>query len=84
MPEREDRETESRSGPNQVMDELMGPRLDWRRMVRTYPWSSLLAATLGGVYLGKRHGWQLITDLSAFAADELLRNVQLALDEVPK
>lgn len=67
----------------QVLNDLAGPRLDWQRMVRTYPFVSLVAATMGGLYLGKRYGLQMIEDLSAFAADELVRNVQTALDSDP-
>ncbi|MCH9646927.1 MAG: hypothetical protein K0U98_01740 [Deltaproteobacteria bacterium] len=72
-----------RLNPEQVLDELAGPRLEWQRMVRKYPLASLVAATMGGLYLGKRYGWQMIDDLSAFAADELVRNVQTALDADP-
>ena len=73
-----------RSRLDDTLDELAGPRLDWQGTVRRYPLTSLLAATMGGFYLGRRYGWQMITDLSALAADELVRNVQQALDAGPE
>jgi hypothetical protein len=62
-----------------VLDSFLEGDLDWRKAVQTHPLPALTLAALGGAFLGKRYGMELFTDLSAFAARELLRGLESAL-----
>jgi hypothetical protein len=67
-------------GADGLVDDLVDGDFDWRQAVRTYPLPVLALAALGGFFLGRRYGLQLLGDLSAFAADELLRQVPKAFE----
>jgi hypothetical protein len=58
-----------------VVGELMPEGLDWERLVRTYPLPALALAALGGFFLGFRHGPEILSAVSGYAAAELSRNV---------
>ena len=58
-----------------LVDELLPEGLDWERLVRTYPLASLALAALGGFFLGFRHGPEILSAVSGYAAAELSRNV---------
>lgn len=58
-----------------VVDELLPEGLDWERLVRTYPLPALALAAIGGFFLGFRHGPEILSAVSGYAAAELSRNV---------
>jgi hypothetical protein len=62
------------------IDELVPDGVDWQRLVVRYPIPSLLVAAIGGFYVGRRHGPEILKALSGFAAAELSRNVGQLLD----
>ncbi len=66
------------------VDDFVEGDLDWRQSVRRYTIPALAFAALGGFFLGRRYGLQLFGDLSAFAAEELLRQVPQALEGLPR
>lgn len=66
---------EQDSVTDEVVGELMPEDLDWERLVRTYPWPALALAAVGGFFLGLRHGPEILSALSGYAASELTRNV---------
>ncbi len=63
-----------------LVDEIAGSQVDWRGAVRKHPIPTLALATLGGFFLGRRYGWQLIEDVSAYVAEELVNQLQGALE----
>ena len=63
-----------------LIDELIPGNLDWQRLVTTYPLPSLAVVALGGFYLGLRHGTEILSALSGYAASEVSRNVSHLLD----
>jgi len=50
-----------------LIDDLLPPEVDWRRIVRRHPGPALLVAGLGGYLLGRSQGRKLLTALSALA-----------------
>jgi hypothetical protein len=62
-----------------LVDELMPEGFDWERLVREYPIPALLLAAVGGFFLGRQRGPQILAALSGFAAGEVSRNVNRAL-----
>lgn len=63
-----------------LIDELIPGNLDWQRLVTTYPLPALAVVALGGFYLGLRHGTQILSALSGYAAAEVSRNVSHLMD----
>jgi hypothetical protein len=55
--------------------------VDWQRLVVRYPIPSLLVAAVGGFFLGRRHGPEIVGALSTFAAGEVSRNVGQLFDQ---
>jgi hypothetical protein len=68
-------EEERGSFVEDLIDELVPGDLDWQRLVTTYPLPSLAVVALGGFYLGLRHGAEILSALSGYAASEVSRNV---------
>ncbi len=64
-----------RSMADELVDELLPEEVDWQRLVRAYPRTSLALAALGGFLLGSSRGREIIASLSNFAADTLTDNV---------
>lgn len=60
---------------DELIDDLVPEGLDWERLVVTYPIPALLIAAVGGFFLGRRHGTEILAGLSSFAAAEVSRNV---------
>lgn len=50
-----------------LIDDLLPPEIDWRRVVRRHPWPALFLAGLGGYLLGRSQGKTLVRALSALA-----------------
>lgn len=63
-----------------LIDELVPGNLDWQRLVTTYPLPALAVVALGGFYLGLRHGTEILSALSGYAASEVSRNVSHLMD----
>jgi hypothetical protein len=63
------------------IDDLVPEGVDWQRLVVRYPIPSLLVAAVGGFYVGRRHGVEILTAISGFFAAELSRNVTQLLDQ---
>ncbi len=60
---------------DELVDELVPREVDWQRLVRSYPLTSLALAAFGGFVLGRSRGREMVAALSAFAADTLTDNV---------
>lgn len=66
---------------DRIVDDLVPGDLDWRRLVTSYPMTSVAVATLGGFFLGRHHGKALLGALSAFAVREVSTNVLSAMGD---
>lgn len=66
---------ERESVVDELIDDLVPEGLDWERLVVTYPIPALLVAAVGGFFLGRRHGTEILAAVSSFAAAEVSRNV---------
>jgi len=58
-----------------LVDELLPQEFDWQGVVRSYPLTSICVAALGGYLLGSRHGRELISGISEFAAEAVTGHV---------
>lgn len=64
----------------ELLDELMPEGVDWQRLVVRYPIPSLLLAAVGGFFLGRSRGSEILSALSGYAASEVSRNVHHLFD----
>jgi len=74
----------ARSSPSladELIDQLIPERVDWRRLVRDHPWPAVGLAAVGGYFLGRTRGRAVIAALSAFAAGAVADGVNEALGE---
>ncbi|MGE4190292.1 MAG: hypothetical protein AB7G12_10375 [Thermoanaerobaculia bacterium] len=53
---------------DELIDDLIPPEVNWRRLVRRHPWPTLLVAGLGGYLLGRSQGRALVSALAGMAA----------------
>jgi len=60
---------------DELVDELLPEELDWERLVVSYPLPALALAALGGFFLGRRHGREILAAVSTFAAAQVSANV---------
>lgn len=67
--------------PDQIFDELLPQELDWRRLVVKYPLPALVVAVLGGFWLGRRHGPELVSAAAVYARDQVSATVNSFLGE---
>lgn len=58
-----------------LVDELLPEELDWQRLVRSYPLTSLTLAALAGFLVGRSRGRDVMAALFGFAADTVTENV---------
>ena len=80
----EDDDDVVRSSPSladELIDQLIPERVDWRRLVRDHPWPAVGLAAVGGYFLGRTRGRAVIAALSAFAAGAVADGVNEALGE---
>ena len=73
---------ERESFADELIGELVPAGLDWERLVVRYPIPALVIAAVGGFFLGRRHGPEIVGAVSSFASSELSRNVGRLLDQV--
>lgn len=52
---------------DELLDDLIPPEVNWRRLVRNHPWPALLVAGLGGYLLGRTQGRALVGALAGLA-----------------
>lgn len=60
---------------DELVDELVPVELDWERLVVTYPLPALALAAIGGFFLGRRHGREILSAVSTYAAAQVSANV---------
>jgi hypothetical protein len=66
---------------DEIIDEIVPEGLDWERMVVRYPIPALVLAAIGGFLLGRRHGSEILSAVSGYAAAEVSRNVSQVLGQ---
>lgn len=65
---------------DEVVDDLLPAELEWRRLVQTYPLPILTAAAVGGFFVGRQKGPELVSALSSFLTQRVSENVHAMLD----
>ncbi len=64
------------SAVDEWIDEILPAELDWRRLVRSYPWPSLALVALGGYLVGRHHGRSLVLASGAALSATLGERIQ--------
>jgi hypothetical protein len=64
-----------------LIDALAPPELQWVRLVRSYPIASLILAAVGGFYLGRTKGTDVVESVAQFAAESIEDGVNELLGE---
>jgi hypothetical protein len=64
-----------------LLDDFLPEGVDWEGLVRKYPLPALALAAAGGFFLGLRHGTEIVSALSGFAASEVSKNVSSILGQ---
>ena len=62
-----DFEIDDPSLADELLDDLIPPDINWRRLVRNHPWPALVLAGLGGYLLGRSQGRALVGALAGLA-----------------
>lgn len=70
-----DFELDDPSLADELLDDLIPPEINWRRLVRNHPWPALLLAGLGGYLLGRSQGRALVGSLAGLAVARVERQV---------
>lgn len=84
MAEKQTPEAEDGWPMEEWVDEVAGAEVDWRGAVRAYPVPTLILAAAAGFVLGQRYGWQLVDDVSAYAAGGVANQFRESLEgELP-
>ena len=65
----------------ELIDELVPEGVDWQRLVVRYPIPALLVAAVGGFFLGRRHGPEIVGALRPSRPGEVSRNVSQIFDQ---
>jgi len=66
-----ERGTRPPSLADELLDEVMPEELDWERLVRSYPKTSLAVAALGGFLLARSRGPALLGAIGSLAASRV-------------
>lgn len=64
-----------------LLDDLIPPAVNWRRLVRRHPWPTLLVAGLGGYLLGRSQGRALVGALAGMALARVEERVLGLVDD---
>ncbi|MBP9146310.1 MAG: hypothetical protein KBI44_17665 [Thermoanaerobaculia bacterium] len=64
-----------------LIDDLVPPEVDWRKVVRRHPLPTLLLAGLGGYLLGRSQGRTLLSALSALAVARVEAEVLTRIED---
>jgi hypothetical protein len=68
---------------HEVVDEVLPEEFEWERLVGEYPVPALLLAAVGGFWLGRTRGRAILAAIAAFAAGQIVQEVNEVLgDEV--
>jgi hypothetical protein len=62
-----DFELDDPSLADELLDDLIPPEINWRRMVRRHPWPALAIAGLAGYLLGRSQGRALVGAIAGLA-----------------
>lgn len=65
---------------DELIDEIVPEGLDWERLVVNYPLPALALAAVGGFFLGRRHGSEILAALSSFMAVRVAENFEQTLE----
>jgi len=65
---------------DELLDEILPERFEWRRMVRRYPLPALVIAALAGYWLGNRRGKALVTAVTGYATETVDRRLEQILN----
>lgn len=69
---------------DELLDDVLPGELDWRRLVRRYPMTTLGVAAALGYLLGRRHGRAIVGAATAFASARVTEQLgELLGDEEP-
>ncbi len=74
-------EVEELSLADELIDDLLPPEFDWRRVVRRYPIPALVVAAVGGYLLGRSKGPALVDALGAAAGEHVAAKVGAFAEE---
>ena len=66
---------------DELIDDLVPPEVDWRKVVRRHPLPTLLLAGLGGYLLGRSQGRTLLRALSALAVARVEAEVLTRIED---
>ena len=70
---------------DELIDDLVPPQVDWRRIVQRHPWPALLVVGLGGYLIGRSQGKTLLRAVSALAVArveaEVLDRIESDIDD---
>ena len=76
-----DFEIEEPSLADELLDDLIPPDIDWRRLVRRHPWPALLLAGLAGYFVGRSQGRALVGAVAGLAVSKVEDRVLGLLDD---
>lgn len=74
-------EEEESSLADELIDDLLPPEFDWRRVVRRYPIPALVVAAVGGYLLGRSKGSELVDALGDAAGEHVAARVGAFAEE---
>jgi len=69
---------------DELLDDLIPPQVNWRRLVKNHPWPALVVAGLGGYLLGRTQGRALVGALAGLAVARVEERVLGFVDDEPE